>query len=175
MKSKFFLPSLLLFIFSCSDNEQVNDIVLESPESGIDIDWCFQACDSEVSGCFSSASENRAWRLNDCQSIGTLVWRNVYCTVIIGYEQVPVYSPEGEFIRWDQVPIYGQEVCDQEQVIVRTPAEEQEYNTCVENAQQEFVDAMDACETKYVSCQNKCNKPPKPPREDPPELPSGVN
>ena len=172
MKSKFFLPFLLLLIFSCSDDEQVNDMVLESPESGININWCLQGCSSDVSDCFGWASENRTWRLNDCESIGTIIYGDVYCTVIIGYDQVAVYSPEGEFIRWNQVPIYGQEVCGREPVgVSRTSAERQQYNACKADALQEFNDAMDACETNYVTCQQRCAGPANPPRIDPPNPP----
>ncbi len=161
MRSKFFLPFLLLFIFSCSEDEQVEDIVLESPSSGIN--WCVQQCSVDRRDCFDWASENRTYRLNDCDAIGTIVYDPKYCTrtVIIGYDDVPVYSPEGELIRVDRVPIYGQEqyVCGQTPRIVRTATEQQEYDACVQNAQDEFVDAVDNCDIKYIECQQKCDKP----------------
>ena len=162
MRTKFFLPLLLLFVFACSNDETLDDTVPSVESTTIDL--CSQSCSIQRQSCIDWAAENRTYRLNDCENIGTVRYEDVYCTrtVITGYYNVPIFSPEGEFVRYERRPIYGQEqyVCDQRRIVTRTAAQRQQYNACVQAAQEEYVNAIDECDDKYRDCikKNKCDK-----------------
>ncbi len=137
---------------------------LDINDPGFDIDWCINQCGVVRSDCFDWASENRTYRLADCEDIRIIGTElvDVYCeeTSIIGYDQVEVYSPEGEVIRIIDVPIYGTElvICGQEEqdVYSTDPAVIQEYESCKQQAQDEFVDAVDDCDVQYAVCEQNC-------------------
>lgn len=151
-----------------------NDTNTDAESASFGINWCINKCSLERKDCFDWASENRYYSLLDCEDIRIIGVEvvDIFCeeTVIVGYDQVEVYSPEGELIRIDEVPIYGIELvlCGQEEqnIYSTDPAVLQAYEDCRNQAQIDFIDAIDDCDIKYIQCEQKCKKP-KPNQNDP--------
>ena len=75
---------------------------------------------------------------------------------------MPIFSPEGEFVRTESRPIYGSEqyACGTRRIVYRNAAQRQQYQACKNSAQEEYVKEIDKCDDKYKDCikKNKCDK-----------------
>lgn len=177
-KFKYFLFfSTLFLIASCSDDsmyldeqEALQNDGTETIETRGNSDYesnlCVTNCNLNAKECYDWAEHLRDGHLLSCELaliIGTEEV-DVYCTrqVVAWVEQVPVYSPEGELIRYDEVIHYTEEeyVCGQETVNILStdPIDLQEYEACKAAAQAEFVEELNKCDMKKVNCLKKCKK-----------------
>jgi len=168
-KLKYFLILIPIFlIISCTDNSMYLDEQEDAIEKRGESDVCASNCILDAQACYDWAEHLRDGHLLSCEYIliiGTELV-DVYCTrQVVGWiDRVPVYSPEGELIRYDEVIHYIDEeyVCGQEEqnIISNDPADLQEYLACKAQALAEFVEAIDKCDIKRAGCVKKCKKGP---------------
>lgn len=177
-KLKSFLVLMpFLLILSCSDDAmnldeadslKADSELIETRGDSYQASLCVTNCNLDAEACYNWAEHLRDGHLLSCELnliIGTQTV-DVYCTrQVVGWvETVPVYSPEGELIRYDEVIHYIDEeyVCGQEEqnILSTDPADLQEYEECKAQALVEFVEAIDKCDIKKASCLKKCKKGP---------------
>lgn len=156
-----------LFFVSCLNDSYTLDeplILNETPNSDETVEsgeksFCLVECNSDRRDCYEKANDDRFATYDDCEAIIAGQGNPIYCSrdIIIGYEEIEVISPEGDVVGITTVPIISGElyVCGRDFESIDANLREQYYQ-CKQQADDEFVDAIDSCDIKYLKCEKSC-------------------